>query len=156
MGPSGVRAIAISSKPFLYSGSARTPSAGLPLRTRATPSSSQRGGHRDRRRWVPSPATNRRRSAAISPADHSRYFAIFLGVLTNRMTRYVRQEHFDIVQEGMTYFQAHLCLTDTQAQQLRLELLELAARFERADLAPDCRRRTLGVAFIPDPQEETH
>jgi hypothetical protein len=88
--------------------------------------------------------------AAISPQDHARYFAIFLGNLSARMGRYLQQESYDTTEEGMTYFQAALPMTDEEARQMRIDLLELVERSAKQPSAAR-RPRTLAVAFIPEP-----
>jgi DNA-binding transcriptional ArsR family regulator len=97
---------------------------------------------------------SREEFAAISPEDHARYFSIFLGALMIRMDRYLRQESYDTTAEGMTYFQVAIHLTDAEARQFRLDLLELIGQAGAADPGPGRRRRLLGAAFIPDPQAQ--
>jgi DNA-binding transcriptional ArsR family regulator len=92
---------------------------------------------------------SREEFARIPAEDHDRYFAVLLGALATRMDRYLAQPAFDVVEEGMTYFQAVLELTDAEARQFRLDLLDLVARYERRPPAPGRRARTLGAAFVP-------
>ena len=70
------------------------------------------------------------------------------------MDRYLRQGSFDTTAEGMTYFQVAMHLTDEEAGQFRLDLLELIGRASAAEPGPGRRRRLLGAAFIPDPKGE--
>jgi hypothetical protein len=96
---------------------------------------------------------SREEFAAIPPEDHTRYFSFFLGALMTRMDRYLQQETYDTTAEGMTYFQVAMHLTDEEARQFRLDLLEFVGRAGAAEPGPGRRRRVLGAAFIPDPQE---
>jgi len=91
--------------------------------------------------------------AQITAEEHQRYFAIFLGVLSGSMGRYLRQPSLDVVKDGMTYFNAAPFLTDAEARQMRLDLLELASRYGEADL-PGRRRHRLAVAFFPDAEPD--
>jgi DNA-binding transcriptional ArsR family regulator len=93
---------------------------------------------------------SREEFAAISPVDHSRYFAVFLGTLASRMDHYLQQQEYDIIGEGMTYFQAVVNLTDEESQALRLELLDIAKRVVKPESTGERRARTLGVALIPE------
>jgi len=96
---------------------------------------------------------SREEFAAIPPEEHARYFSVFLGALMTWMDRYLRQETYDTTAEGMTYFQVALHLTDEEARQFRLDLLELVNRAS-AEPGPGRRRRMLGAAFIPDAKVE--
>jgi hypothetical protein len=96
---------------------------------------------------------SRHEFAQISAEDHARYFAIFLGMLSAGMDRYLEQGSIDVVQQGMTYFQASLHLTDKQARQLRLDLLNLAKAHGVSGAGPGRRRHSLGVVFHPEPEE---
>jgi hypothetical protein len=95
---------------------------------------------------------SREEFAAIPPEDHARYFSIFLGTLMARMDRYLQQEAYDATAEGMTYFQVALHLTDEEARQFRIDLLELVGRAGASEPGAGRRRRLLGAAFIPDAQ----
>jgi DNA-binding transcriptional ArsR family regulator len=96
---------------------------------------------------------SREEFAAIPAADHARYFAIFLGALMTQMDAYLRQPAYDTTAEGMTYFQVAMHLTDAEARQFRLDLLDLVGRAGAAGPGPGRRRRLLGAAFLPDPRE---
>jgi DNA-binding transcriptional ArsR family regulator len=93
---------------------------------------------------------SREEFAQITAEEHQRYFAIFLGNLNGSMNRYLHKNRFDVVQDGMTYFSSTPWLTDEEARQMRLDLLDLAARYGTAEPAGGRRRRTLAVAFFPD------
>lgn len=88
--------------------------------------------------------------ATITPEEHARFFAIFCSGLSGALDRYTRQERFDVVRDGMTYFQARPNLTDDEARQLRLDMLALVERYGRRPDAPGRRRRMVGVALIPE------
>jgi len=96
---------------------------------------------------------SREEFAKIEPADHSRYFAVFLGALASRMDQYLQQKEYDIIGEGMTYFQAVVNLTDEESQALRLELLDIARKVVNPESTGERRPRTLGVALIPESAE---
>lgn len=101
---------------------------------------------------------SREEFAQISPQDHARYFAIFLGNLSGKMNRYLEQPQYDTTTEGMTYFQALLPLTDEEARQVRLDLLNLVERAAQTDTEGERRPRLLAVAFVPEalpPTSET-
>lgn len=95
---------------------------------------------------------DREEFSQITAEEHARYFPIFMGTMANSMTRYIEQETFDAVREGMTYFQASLYLTDEEARQLRVDLLEFVNRNAGAP-GPGRRLRSLNVAFIPEGPE---
>jgi DNA-binding transcriptional ArsR family regulator len=101
---------------------------------------------------------SREEFARITAEDHARYFAVFLGALTSTMKGYLAQERVDVVGEAMTYFEAVLFLTDEEARQFRIDLLELVNRAGQHGPGDGRRARTLGAAFIPnpisDPEEE--
>ena len=98
---------------------------------------------------------SREEFAKITAEDHSRYFAVFLGALSSRMTPYLQQQCFDTTEDGMSYFQAMMHLTDEEARLFRLDMLELVAKTgDRSLASPGERRlRTLGVAFIPESRD---
>lgn len=96
---------------------------------------------------------SREEFAQIGAEDHGRYFSVLLGALATRMDRYLGQESFDVVEEGMTYFQAVLHLTDEEARQFRLDLLALIDRTAGKGPEPDRHARTFGAAFIPHPED---
>jgi len=93
---------------------------------------------------------SREEFAAIPPEDHSRYFAIFLGVMAAQMDRYLAQPTYDTTAEGMTYFQSVLNLTDEEARQMRVDLLELVKRAGKSGRKTGSRPRALSVAFVPE------
>ena len=93
---------------------------------------------------------SREEFAAIPPEDHSRYFAIFLGAMAAQMDRYLAQETYDTTEEGMTYFQSVLHLTDEEARQMRIDLLELVTRAGKPGRKAGSRPRALSVAFVPE------
>ncbi len=98
---------------------------------------------------------SREEFAQISAEDHARYFAIFLGALSHRMTQYLQQEAYDTTEEGMTYFRAVLHLTDAEARQVRLDLLDYVTQTAArpSESGAERRPRTLGVALIPESRE---
>jgi hypothetical protein len=93
---------------------------------------------------------SREEFAAISAEDHARYFAIFLGVMAAQMNRYLGQESYDTTAEGMTYFQAVLHLTDEEARQVRVDLLEMVERIGKLGRKAGSRPRALTVVFLPE------
>lgn len=93
---------------------------------------------------------SREEFATIPPEDHERYFAILTGAMNGALSRYVRQADYDTTQDGMTYFQAVLNLTDEQAQQFRLDLIGLIERAARDGGGPGSRKRVIGAAVIPE------
>jgi len=93
--------------------------------------------------------------AQISAEDHQRYFSIMMAVLSGALKRYVSQSEYDIVREGMTYFQATPLLTDEEARQLRIDLLALAKGYGSKPPNAGRRRCMLGVALIPQAETES-
>jgi hypothetical protein len=91
---------------------------------------------------------SREEFAAILPEDHLQYFGVFLGAQMVDAQSYFSSTDYDTTRDGMTYFGANLLLTEEEAQQLRVELLQLMEKFA-FEPSPDRRMRNIAVSSIP-------
>lgn len=88
--------------------------------------------------------------AQISREDHLRYFTTFAASLIETMRRYLAQETFDVVADGLTYRTAPLNLSDTEyAEFVAMMRAPVAAALEKKP-SPERRRRVLAVVVIPE------
>lgn len=92
---------------------------------------------------------------ALTREDLIQFFQTWLGALVEASDRYFTQETVRVREDGVSFFLASAYLTDDEAIALRRETI---ARYESLDAGPGPgrRRRTLGFASLPDPEEETH
>lgn len=86
--------------------------------------------------------------AEIPPEDHIRFFGVFLGTQMGDVRGYFRQPDYDTTREGMTYFRSSLLLTDKEAREFRLDLLDLVKRYS---FGPGRGRRAQNVAISSIP-----
>ena len=86
--------------------------------------------------------------AGIPGEDHVRFFGVFLGIQMGDARSYFRRPDYDTTREGMTYFRSSLLLTDKEARDLRLDLLDLMKRYT---FGPGRGRRAHSVAVSSIP-----
>jgi DNA-binding transcriptional ArsR family regulator len=95
----------------------------------------------------------RQEFAAIPPEEHARGLGVMLGTQVVDAERYFKSAGYDTTRDGMTYFRASLALTNKEARQLRIELLDLVARWAKKP-RKGRRIRHLAVSSIPEPTAE--
>lgn len=92
--------------------------------------------------------------SSLSPDDHRECQALLLADASNSLGRYLAQSAYDSTEDGMTYFGAHIAMTDEDARQFRLDLLDLIRRYDSKG-EPGVRKRSINVSVIPSPNHET-
>jgi hypothetical protein len=91
----------------------------------------------------------REQFAGMSPEDHLTCLAVLQGDALRALGRYVEQPQYDTTLEGMTYLAANWMLTDEESRNLRLDLLDLLARYSQKP--PEGRRcRRIAISLIPE------
>ncbi|HVT12904.1 MAG TPA: helix-turn-helix domain-containing protein [Fimbriimonadaceae bacterium] len=90
---------------------------------------------------------SREEFAAISPEDHAASFSVIQGTAYASLRRYFEQPDYDTTRDGMTYFGANLVLTDEEARQLRLDILDLLRRYIKEPASG--RPRQITISLIP-------
>lgn len=88
--------------------------------------------------------------AQMSPDDHKGCHALLFARAANALDRYVDQPEYDTTNDGMTYFAAKLFISDDDARQLRLDLIDLMKRYARTTEEPGTKR-LVTISSIPEP-----
>jgi hypothetical protein len=92
--------------------------------------------------------------ASATPADHLRYFTIFLSTLLGDFGRYIQQPAADLLADGVGYRQVPLELSDQEFAELAGRLNAAIAPALANQPAPGRRRRMLTTIVMPTEPEK--
>jgi hypothetical protein len=92
---------------------------------------------------------SREEFAAFTPDEHMRCFALLAGAASAALERYLAQPGYDTTRDGMTYFAAQVQLSDADARQFRLDLLELIRNYGGSS-GGGTRPRLITVGVFPE------
>jgi DNA-binding transcriptional ArsR family regulator len=85
------------------------------------------------------------------PEELLRYFMGFQAGLQGEFRRYLQQEHFDLVADGVSFRRVDLYLTDAEFQQLITTIAQALVAAIPNGPGPERRRRTFANIIIPEP-----
>jgi predicted ArsR family transcriptional regulator len=91
--------------------------------------------------------------AHATPDDHMRYFMTYLATLMGDFSRYLAQENFNMLEDGVMYRKATMHLSDEEFQEF---LQDLAAVYQKAlEKKPSKERKARQIAtmIIPEPSK---
>jgi DNA-binding transcriptional ArsR family regulator len=88
--------------------------------------------------------------AHLTREDHQRYFTHFMALLLGQFRAYLQQETFDLAEDGVTYREAALYLSDEEYAQVRAEMGATIQRLVANAPTPERRRRLLALLAIPE------
>jgi predicted ArsR family transcriptional regulator len=86
-----------------------------------------------------------------TPAEHQRYFLSFIAKLLGDFGQYIGQEQARPMQDGLTYRQAHLQLSDQEYAAFVTKLAAVITEVLPNEPAPGRRLRILSTLIIPEP-----
>ncbi|MFT9850251.1 helix-turn-helix domain-containing protein [Aneurinibacillus sp. REN35] len=85
--------------------------------------------------------------------DHMRYFTTFLAVLMGDYGRYLAQDSFDMLGDGVMYRHAAMHLTDEEFTEFKQELVAVYKRALDKRPSKERRQRNIATIVIPEPTE---
>lgn len=88
--------------------------------------------------------------------DHMRYFMTFVATLIGDFGRYLQQDQYDLLADGVGYRQIPLYLSDAEFMEMAAQLNQVLSDFVSKGPAEGRRRRTFSTIVIPEPQTTTH
>ena len=87
----------------------------------------------------------------MSPEEHMELFMKFVASLIGDFGKYVGQPQYDLYDDGVSFRQVDLHLTDEEYMQMLLESREQLKRYVGNEPRADRRRRTIVSIVIPEP-----
>lgn len=81
--------------------------------------------------------------------DHMRYFTTFVATLLDDFGRYLQQDKFDILADGVGYRQVPLNLTDDELRELSFGMNEILMKYIRNTPGQGRKRRMLSSVIMP-------
>ncbi|HWA83771.1 MAG TPA: helix-turn-helix domain-containing protein [Fimbriimonadaceae bacterium] len=85
--------------------------------------------------------------AAMSPEDHAVSLSVLHGTALSALRSYFDEPGYDTTRDGVTYFGANIVLTDEEARQLRVDILDLLRRYIKEPASG--RPRQITISLIP-------
>ncbi len=92
--------------------------------------------------------------AALSPQEHERLFSTFTAMLLSQFHNYVHEEGYDLLKDGVGFRSDPLYLSDTEFEEMMLELGEVVKSRRVNSLSPERRRRLFSYVVMPDVHAE--
>ncbi|MCU6710515.1 transcriptional regulator [Paenibacillus sp. J5C_2022] len=88
--------------------------------------------------------------AAMTPDEHMKLFMKFIASLLGDYGKYLQQDQFDLRQDGVSFRQPDLLLSDEEYMELVQGLRTQLMKHVGNKPAPDRRRRTITTIIIPE------
>ena len=85
-----------------------------------------------------------------SSGEHMTLFLKFISSLIGDYSQYLRQEHYDLIQDGISFRQAHLHLNDGEYAALLGEIRQTMEKYAGNEAGGDRRRRMISTIVIPE------
>jgi len=79
----------------------------------------------------------------------------FVATLIRDFGRYLRQDRYDLLADGLGYRQIPLYLSDAECMEMAAQLNQVLSDFVSKGSAEGRRRRTFSTIVIPEPQTTT-
>ena len=89
-----------------------------------------------------------------SSGEHMTLFLKFISSLIGDFSQYVRQEHYDMRQDGISFRQLHLHLDDEEYAALLTELRQSMQKYASNEAGGTRRRRMISTIVIPEVQQD--
>jgi len=86
----------------------------------------------------------------MTPGQHMELFMKFVATLIGEYGRYLQQENFDLVRDGVSMRQIDLYLTDEEYMQLLADMRAPMLKHARNEPGEGRRRRNISTIVIPD------
>lgn len=87
----------------------------------------------------------------MSPDDHLEAFTVFVGALIDTYGRYLKTPGAQPANDGVSYRQARLWLTDSELEELWAELTEVLGPYVDRERTPERTTRLMSTIFMPEP-----
>ncbi|WP_236692663.1 helix-turn-helix domain-containing protein [Aneurinibacillus tyrosinisolvens] len=86
--------------------------------------------------------------------DHMRYFTTFLSTLQGDFSRYLQQENYDLLADGVGYRHVPLYMSDEEFHDFIQTVRTSFLKYAENKPAPGRRRRTITTIIIPEPDHK--
>ncbi|MDN3018686.1 helix-turn-helix domain-containing protein [Paenibacillus sp. BSR1-1] len=105
---------------------------------------------------------NNASNTSISPAEVNKLstddlmslFIKFMANLMGEYERYINQEKIDLVNDGVTFRQASMYLSDEEYKEFINDLVAVYSKIMKYEPTRDRRRRTIATIIIPEQKKE--
>ncbi|WP_410513177.1 helix-turn-helix domain-containing protein [Paenibacillus sp. BR2-3] len=87
-----------------------------------------------------------------SSGEHMTLFLKFISSLIGDYSQYLRQKHYDLFQDGISFRQVHLHLNDGEYAALLGEIRQIMQKHAENEAGGDRRRRMISTIVIPEVQ----
>jgi DNA-binding transcriptional ArsR family regulator len=85
-----------------------------------------------------------------SSAEHLSLFLQFATSLIGDFSQYVSQEHYNMIEDGISFRQAHLHLSDAEYAELLGEIRQSMQKYAGNEAGGERRRRMISTIVIPE------
>jgi DNA-binding transcriptional ArsR family regulator len=86
----------------------------------------------------------------MSAEEHMEMFIKFVAMLIGDYGRYLQQDHYDQLKDGISFRQVHLNLTDEEYMQMLLGMREQMQQYIGNEPNAERRRRVISTIVIPE------
>ncbi|MDR7002734.1 helix-turn-helix domain-containing protein [Neobacillus niacini] len=86
----------------------------------------------------------------MTPEQHMELFIKFISSLLGDFQRYINQDYYDLVEDGISFRQLHLQLSDSEFNEMLGKVRNVYSEYLQNEPSQDRRRRIISTITMPD------